>query len=202
MAEVRDVADVFRRVDDLMATVRLGVQMVGGASPAMRGPGYLNVATFGRSVTLALQNLRTVVDREKFDEWYAPYVAKMDADPVFQLFKRLRNEALKEGPDGLRGVIRGPGTLSARTIPQNPPPGATQWFMGDRFGGTGWIIPQPDGTEEVFYTEPLPGAPIPDVVFEDAELHKRPAIDVCREYEEKLGAIVSEARAYWRDSTS
>ena len=32
------------------------------------------------------------------------------------------------------------------------PPGATSFFIGDELGGTGWEVPQPDGsTEKVLY---------------------------------------------------
>lgn len=36
------------------------------------------------------------------------------------------------------------------------PPGATNFFIGDNTGGSGWVVKLPDGTVEKYYAE-MPG---------------------------------------------
>jgi len=161
--------------------------------------GIYNVAVFGRSVTFALQNLRTVVGTD-FDEWYEPHLAMMKASPLFKYFKNLRNEILKEGPPPMASAMHVDhlnGADMAR-LTANPPPGAGMCFMGDPLGGSGWLVNMPDGSQEKFYVS-LPNdmrvtmslrlvdQPNPDV----------PITDLCREYVEALGAMVEDAESHF-----
>jgi len=60
--------------------------------------GFFGIAVFGRSVTSALQNLRTF-DKEAFDEWYGPWKQEMKEDPLCRFFYQLRTDILKDiGP--------------------------------------------------------------------------------------------------------
>lgn len=59
--EAKNVQDVLRKAQELLATTQIGLAMLKGPDPRLRPMGIQNVAVFGRSVTLALQNLRTVV---------------------------------------------------------------------------------------------------------------------------------------------
>jgi hypothetical protein len=103
VAEAKSVEDVLRKARELLTTVELGLNALGGRTATPPATGIHNVAVFGRSVTLVLQNLRTL-DREGFNEWYAPYVAQMEVDPLFAYFNRLRNEILKRGHRQLSGT--------------------------------------------------------------------------------------------------
>ncbi len=69
--------------------------------------GICDVASYGRSVSLAAQHCRTRA-REAFDEWYAPWEAEMKEDELFQYFNRLRNQVLKEGPPKAVGYRASP----------------------------------------------------------------------------------------------
>ena len=60
--------------------------------------GFFGITVFGRSVTSALQNLRTF-DKQAFDEWYEPWKQEMKDDPLCRFFYQLRTEILKDiGP--------------------------------------------------------------------------------------------------------
>jgi hypothetical protein len=72
MAKATSAADVLRKTREMLHATQRGLADLLGDDPTMRPVGIYNVAVFGRSVTLVLQNLRTI-DREKFDAWYAPY---------------------------------------------------------------------------------------------------------------------------------
>ena len=57
--------------------------------------GFFGIVVFGRSVTFALQNLRTF-DAAAFDAWYAPWQQEMREDPLLLYFNKLRTEMLKD----------------------------------------------------------------------------------------------------------
>jgi hypothetical protein len=104
-------------------------------------------------VTLALQNLRTVVGADEFDAWYQPHLERMKADDLFAWFHDLRNEILKEGPPATmsNAHIEFLGPEEKRRLMANPPPGAIGFFVGDPLGGSGWSVEAEDGTTEKFY---------------------------------------------------
>lgn len=55
-----------------------------------------DVAVYGRSVTFALQHIRTYY-RDEFNLWWAPYEQEMDGDDLMRYSNHLRNDFLKEG---------------------------------------------------------------------------------------------------------
>jgi len=57
--------------------------------------GFFGVAVFGRSVTLALQHLKTW-DEPAFLAWYEPWVAQMRQDPLCRFFYELRTDILHD----------------------------------------------------------------------------------------------------------
>jgi hypothetical protein len=112
------------------------------------------LAVWGRSVTFVLQNLRSAVREEVFDEWYAPYQQEMREDDLMRYFKELRNEVEKQGTLGGVGVAVDITSLSSadlQTLTQHRPPGARGFFIGDQHGGSGWEVELPDGTIENYY---------------------------------------------------
>lgn len=115
--------------------------------------GLWNVAVFGRSVTFVLQTLRSAVGGETFDRWYLPQVEKMQSDALFVYFRDLRNEILKEGgPAATASIyIEHLELDDLQSLMANPPPGATEFFVGDSLGGSGWVVAMPDGSTEKFY---------------------------------------------------
>jgi hypothetical protein len=144
--------DVLRKTHEMLATAQRGLEDLTGDDPTRRFPGLYNVATFGRSVTLVLQNMRTV-DRLAFNAWYAPFQAEMDGDRLMGYFTSLRNEILKEGPPHLanRTETRNLDMRDLAPLISNPPPGGKNWFVGDERGGSGWIVELPDGSHAKYY---------------------------------------------------
>lgn len=112
--------------------------------------GLMNLAVFGRSVTLLLQNMRTL-DAEGFNAWYAPFETEMRGDELMQYFSKLRNEVLKEGPPRAQVgfLLKGPFVLS----PSNGPPGTKS--VGLTMTGLVYNVALPDGTTQA-YRAPFP----------------------------------------------
>jgi hypothetical protein len=138
----------------MLATAQRGLSDLVGADPEQRPMGIYNVAVFGRSVTLVLQNLRTL-DRQGFNAWYAPFEAEMAKDPLLAFFKKLRNEILKEGPPtvGTSMYIEHLDGRNMARLTANPPPGARGFFIGDQLGGSGWEVEMPDGSLAKYYVK-------------------------------------------------
>lgn len=201
------VQAIFERVDETLEIARAGARDVAGRDAARRIPGLLNVAVFGRAVTNKLQSLRSVA--KDFDEWYAPKVAEMRADPLCAFFYRLRTDGLKRTvrlPTDQRFFVKHfefPKDM-ARLGP--PPPGAANFFMGDRTGGSGWIVRLHDGTEERFYVDLPDDIAVGEMIIIDppkkhlgAEVQDVSAAHLCRLYVDYLTGIVREARARFTD---
>lgn len=116
-------------------------------------PGLRNLVVFGRAMTNALQNLRSVVGKSEFDEWYTPWQDEMRADGLLRYFYKLRSEILKEGSleAGTSVHISSLDGRDMQLLMQNRPPGAKSFFIGDRLNGNGWLVQLPDGRETKYY---------------------------------------------------
>lgn len=148
----RDAETVLAKAKESLADAGQGLRDLMGDIPPRRRSGLRNVAVFGRSVTFVLQTLRAV-DAERFDTWYEPWKAEMQKDPLLRYFVALRNTIEKEGgPDtSLSMQIEYLDTRDLQPLMDNPPPGASSFFVGDYVGGSGWEIELPDGRIEKFY---------------------------------------------------
>lgn len=195
-------SEIIRRAEEILQTARHGLDDFRNANGPRRYSGLRNFVVFGRSVTFVLQNISGKVDG--FAEWYAPHQETMRADAAMRYFVELRNEILKKGKTSVAqetvvhhlddDVIRKLGT---------PPPGATDLFIGDEFGGAGWVVPLPDGTETKYYLELPRSVAEFRSVFMDVPESARAAIggrsaeDLADEYFAKLVAIVDHCRAHF-----
>lgn len=134
-----------RQTKSMLDRAVLGWQDMNGADEVRRQTGLYDAIVYGRSVTFVLQNLRTHVGREQFDEWYQPHVDVMRSDPLLHRFAELRTEILKQGP---------PSTYLATPVTDydawmdhllsNPPANATGQAIID--GEFFWFFTEPDGT--------------------------------------------------------
>jgi hypothetical protein len=128
-----------------------------GTTQSRRTAGLMNTIVWARNVTQSLHQIRTF-KRDQYNEWYEPFHAELEADAGFLYVYDLRNQVLKEaflGPTVHQMFIH---HLNTNDLPtQNPPPNATGFFVGDKFGGSGWNIVLPDGETEKVYVE-LPSA--------------------------------------------
>lgn len=118
--------------------------------------GLFNAASSGRSVTLVLQNLRGKADG--FDDWYDDRKETLKNDEVCNHMKDVRNRVLKEGDAGTRRHIDFGDGMDIGRLQRSIPSWADGVFVGDQFGGSGFVVENPDGSENKFYydfpTEP------------------------------------------------
>jgi hypothetical protein len=150
----RDAHEVLRDAEETLHTARLGLADLTGPDARRYMPGLRVVVTFGRAVTNVLQNLRSVVGKQVFDEWYEPRRQEMEADPLLKYLYRLRTEVLKEGTlqVSMSGRFDPPDLQDVRALMRDPPPGARSFFIeGGQRGG--WRIEMPDGTIATQYVE-------------------------------------------------
>lgn len=87
--------------------------------------GFFGIAVFGRSVTLALQLLKSF-DKKAFDDWYQPWFQEMRGDPLCRFFYELRTDIL-HGMNPLIGFVLASHGANAPsvgtiTIPGRPLP--------------------------------------------------------------------------------
>ncbi len=145
------------------------------------------------------------MDRTHFDAWYAPYRADMENNVHFKYLYKLRSQVLKEGkpPSITSGTYIGHLDSSPLApLMQNPPPGATSFFIGDQLGGSGWEVTLPNGSTERYYVDLPPEIDITNTVwFADPSSAKgvpAPTVsvrEVINEYLDYLGLMVSAAEA-------
>lgn len=147
------VSEVLSSARSTLETAQLGLDsFLHGNTEAHRTAGLRNAIVFGRAVTNVLQNLRSVLEKVSFDSWYESKRIEMAADPTFKYLYELRSQILKEGTYGKISTslqINYMDTSFLASIPQ--PPSAKGFFIGDELGGSGWIIQQPDGSQEKYY---------------------------------------------------
>jgi hypothetical protein len=190
----KKINDVFRAVDDRQKTARFGLEE-NMKSPRRARSGLYNAVVFGRMVTFALQNLRSVV--EGFDAWYEPKKEEMKKDPLMNYFHELRTDIEKrtEAHTAVSTTIKSFSTSDIARF-QPAPPGATAFFIGDQNGGSGWQVKLADGTIEKYYID-LP----PDIGEVTMHLPKAPepyqdvsATKLVEKYLSYLDGLIVEAK--------
>jgi hypothetical protein len=100
----------------MLAMVRQGLADMAESKHDRVLLGFCGVVVFGRSVTNAMQNLRSF-DEKAFNDWYGPWEAEMRADPLLRYFYELRTQILK-------GIAPQIGILLAGFGPSVPRPGS------------------------------------------------------------------------------
>lgn len=156
----RNREQVIENTREMLAMAEAGFALATGAEAGQRRAGLMNLITYGRSVTFALQTMKSV--DPDFEAWYAPYQEKMASDPLMRYFGAARNEILKEGQlsagAGVTVGAHGPvdlGALIAELSRQAPPNTVGTFFGEARTGGDGWRVLMPDGsTQNVYFTLP------------------------------------------------
>jgi hypothetical protein len=194
-----NASEAIKSAEERLADAKFGLADM--QIPARARSGFRNAVVFGRMVTFMLQNMRGHVPG--FDPWYNEIVASLKADPMMKYFSDLRTEIEKTIKPHLGAAfsINKFDTTQLQQIPK--PRGAKSFFMGDSNGGSGWLVELPDGSEEKYYIDlpgdwdvkaqlTLPGAP--DSFNQDN------AIDLVREYPERLGEIVADAKIRFVDA--
>jgi hypothetical protein len=147
--EGRSAAEIFQQTKELLETTKRGLSDIQSDDPRNRVPGIHNVAVFGRSVTQGLQRLKHVAPG--FEEWYT--AKGLDKEPLLIFFNKVRNAILKEANLDVGFVLQiDSWNTDVPSIQGPPPPGAAGFFMAEaRTGGSGWLVPLPDGQQEKYY---------------------------------------------------
>lgn len=106
----------------MLAMVRQGLRDMEESDHDRVLLGFCGVVVFGRSVTFAMQNLRTF-DRDAFKRWYGPWLREMTTDPLLLYFHKLRTQILHGiSPSiGIVLVASGQTTLRPGSITVNGP---------------------------------------------------------------------------------
>ena len=145
------------RIEEILgeAQERLNVARV-GLSVAKGGPygvnaGFRNLTVYGKMVTFCTNNLRGKV--EGFEEWdreakkrhFDNSVAVAMSDARNQFEKQAKNPVFSSSHIKLFDGAR----LEALPKPDN----AVAFFMGDRVGGSGWMVQMENGDQVPFYID-------------------------------------------------
>ncbi len=141
-----EIDEILERARETLKTAKMGLSLLKGPDENLKPLGFQNVVIFGRSVTFVLQNLKSKTPL--FDEWYEPYQIEMRNDSLLSSFKDIRNSIEKEGDDKVTSQVY-IQSFSTEELSKYPkPPGARSFFMGDKYGRSGWEVELPDGTIE------------------------------------------------------
>lgn len=157
----RTKEQVFANTREMLEMAEHGFAQATGSNPGQRRAGLMNLFTYGRSVTLTIQTMKSV--EPDFEEWWKSYQDKMKADPLMQYFNETRTDIIHEGKLSVHTstVIgaNGPVNLGAimRELSRYAPPNTVRTFFGEgRTGGNGWDVKMPDGSIQKVYFD-LPG---------------------------------------------
>ena len=195
-----EIKAIIQKAEDTYQTARFGYEDLISGNRNRRFSGLRNLIVFGRSVTFVLQNLKTPVGEDEFSAWYEPLQEEMKSDVLMKYFVKLRNEILKQGKLPVSTSMTANFSSSDMSKLGTPPPGAKGFFMGDKTGGSGWIIELADGTEEHYYVN-IPESmakiqqhfselPVPD----DDDLKKESIEELCKYYLDKLEVLIDGAK--------
>lgn len=149
------VDDILRAARQMLEFAQLGARDFRDGGDR-RMSGMYNAVTQGRSVTFVLQKL---TGREpRFNAWYAKVQSSLKEDPVSRWFTQLRNQIVKEGTHGDDGMTTYISHFDSRTVAalaRFAPAGATDYFIGDPQGRSGWNVTLRDGSQtQVFFDLP------------------------------------------------
>jgi hypothetical protein len=156
----RQKQQIFANTREMLSMAEAGLADAIGDDPRKRRAGLMNLFTYGRSVTLAIQTMKSA--DPAFADWWEPYQAKMAPDPLMKYFNTARTEVLHEGQLAtVQSTVigaRGPVDLGAliQELSKQAPPNTIGTFFGEgRTGGNGWKVRMPDGSvEKVYFSLP------------------------------------------------
>lgn len=189
----KTIQSIISEAEDLLKTAEFGLEDM-RTRPGRARSGLRNAVVFGRNVTWALQNLRSIVP--DFDAWYSAKQAEMKADPLMCYFHDLRTTIEKKASTPASAAIYIKSFSISDIEKYKPaPPGAIGFFVGDQSGGSGWEVKKPDGSIERYYVD----FPEVDVTLYLPEAPKevsagKTADKLVEEYLAKVRALVGEAR--------
>ncbi len=185
------IDEILNEANERLKIAKCGLDMI-LASQGEGRIGVRNVAVFGRMVTFATNNLRSVVS--DFEQWDIEAKQRYFDNDECRYMTKLRNVIEKEArtPVSTSTHIRSFNTDDINKFPR--PPGATSFFIGDQNGGTGWTIVDADKNQTPYYVALPPE--IGRVWFTLPENEGKNVEDVASKYVECLDGYLAEATAF------
>lgn len=185
------------RLDEILSEAEARLQVAKcGLSMISRGEGegkigLRNVAVFGRMVTFATNNLKSVV--EGFADWDALAKQRHFDNETCRYMNQLRTVIEKQArtPTAVAMEI----SFSTDDLKRfERPPGARGFFIGDQNGGTGWLIADQEGNETPYYVALPPE--FGRVWLMLTEHDGRDASEVASSYVSALEAYLNELKVF------
>ena len=147
---MKNTNQILTEAQQTLKTAELGLKSLKTHNSEHKDAGLRNLIVFGRAVTNILQNLRST--EKDFNTWYAPFVEEMENDKFLKFFYNARSTILKEGSLPATTHSFYINKFNTNDISKfEKPPFAKSFFMGDKYGGSGWEVVFPDGRIEKFY---------------------------------------------------
>jgi hypothetical protein len=135
---------------ELLETARCGL-MIAKLGPSEVKAGFRNVAVYGKMVTFCTNNRRGKVDG--FEEWDRAAKEKYFNSDVARAMSDVRNQFEKQARNPIFSATHiksySPQDLARFPKPEN----AVGFFIGDRFGGSGWLLQMENGDQLPFYID-------------------------------------------------
>jgi hypothetical protein len=147
-------SQILSEAQELLDTARVGLQQA-KLGPDHVKAGLRNVGVYGKMVTFCTNNLRSKVAR--FDDWDSEAKKRHFDNHVARAMSDARNQFEKQARTPIFSSvhINRFSTDMLETLPK--PRNAVGFFIGDRFGGSGWMVQMENGDEIPFYVDLPPG---------------------------------------------
>jgi hypothetical protein len=189
--------EILQSTRDTLEVARQGLSDARSKDPRRRVAGIRNVVVWGRATTEALRRLKRT--EPGYQAWWKEHSARMQNDPLMKFFYELRNVILHEAklPTGYHVAVNMRVLEYIDTL--TPPKGAQGFFIGDRLGGSGWVVDLPDGSTETFYVElpddgPGLGTKVTLTFGNVPGIFKsRSVVDLCEQFLNQIEFIVDDA---------
>ena len=141
------VSEIISEAQEALGTARVGLKHAKLGPYELKG-GFRNVAIFGRMVTFCTNNLRGKVPG--FEEWDRAAKQKYFDNEVGRAMIDARNQFEKQASNPIFSAahIKSFNTSDLAKLPK--PPNAIAFFMGDRVGGSGWMLQMENGDKLPF----------------------------------------------------
>lgn len=190
-----------RRAEQVLDTAYFGLKVLKDGDPSERSAGLRNVLVFGRSVTFVVQNLKSIVGEDRFNDWYLPLQDEMRGDPLMRYFVEARNNLEKQGRLDVSNsalIHNFDSSMLARF--EKPPFESDSFFISDENGGSGWEMNLGDGESIKYYINiPTSVAEVkqvfhsfPDNIPED--FRSKSTYELCAIYLDKLKVLVAKSK--------
>jgi hypothetical protein len=182
-----------RNATEVLESVRHAAEDFQGATTLSRAKTAIrNFLEQARSVTWALEHLKSQLPDDEWEAWWSEVMADLRADPVSQWFYQLRNPIVKEGqPVDIRTVAHMQGPFNLPPPEETRPDGAEGWILDSNFNAF-WVMP--DGSRQA--ASPIEGVRrwntldgIPD------ELLTRPLHELMNQHIRNLEKVVAATSA-------